>query len=168
MAHCIRELCALSVFCAVVLQLTPEGGVRRMLTLLCTAALLSAALSGIRQIDYDAYALELARFREREKTFAETSDETQERLNRLVIEQECRSYILDKARELGLEPESVEVELRWDMEGLWVPAAVSIRCRGTEEQIAALSAAIRTELGIAGEDQRWRDDGWEEASGESG
>lgn len=168
-ARCIRELCALSVFCAVAMQLTPEGGVRRMLSILCTAALLSAALSGVRQIDYDAYALELSRVREREKSFAADTDRAQERLSRLVIEQECRTYIEDKARQLGLEPEEIEVELRWDMEGLWVPAAVTIRCRGTEGQIAALSGAIRTELGIAGEDQRWVDeDGREEDSGDAG
>ena len=168
MAQCIRELCALSVFCAAALQLTPEGGVKRMLSLLCTAALLCAALSGIRQIDYDAYALELARSREREKLLADSSMQAQQRLSRTVIEQECRTYIWDKAGQLGLTPESVEVELRWDMEGLWVPAAVELSCRGTEAQIAALSGAIRTELGIAPENQRWIEDGRKETSGDAG
>ena len=168
MEKCIRELCALSVFCAAAMQLTPESGIKRVLGLLCTAALLCAALSGIRQIDTGSYALELARVREREKTFAANSGEARERLNRLVIEEECRTYILDKARQLGLEPEELEVELRWDLEGLWVPASVTLRCSGTEKQIAALSGAIQTDLGIAREDQRWTEDGREESYGNTG
>ena len=39
----IRQLCAVSIFCGAAINITPEGGVRRIMQLLCTAALFPAA-----------------------------------------------------------------------------------------------------------------------------
>ena len=40
----IRQLCAVSIFCGAAINITPEGGVRRIMQLLCTAALTMAIL----------------------------------------------------------------------------------------------------------------------------
>ena len=67
----IRQLCAVSIFCGAAINITPEGGVRRIMQLLCTAALTIAILSPIKEIDFDIYALETARLREAEAAINE-------------------------------------------------------------------------------------------------
>ena len=158
MARCIRELCVLSVFCAAAMQLAPEGGVKRVLSVLCTAALFSTALGAIRDIDYTAYALELAKNREREQRFLAESEDMRERLDRLVIAGEYEAYVMDKASQNGLTPVSAEVGLRWSIDGLWVPDSLELHYRGERRQAEKTAAAVTGELGIAPERQRWIDD----------
>lgn len=157
-AELIRQICALSIFCGAAMSLTPEGGVKRILAILCTAALMVTVLGALRSIDYEDYALEISRYREQEKSFLEQSTEMNERLNRLVIEEEYETYIMDKAREYGLAVERAEVDLRWSTDGLWVPESADIVCRATEEQRSLLTGIIQAELGIAAEKQRWSED----------
>ena len=151
----IREVCALSVFCGLAMSIMPEGSVKRVAGVLCTAALLITVLTPLRDFDIDSYALLLAKYKEEEAALTARGEEINERLNRLVIEQEYEAYIMDKALELGLEGLAVDVEVQWSLEGLWMPYGASISgvCSQTgKEQLSALMAA---DLGIPYERQRW-------------
>ena len=112
----IRQLCAVSIFCGAAINITPEGGVRRIMQLLCTAALTMAILSPIKEIDFDIYALETARLREAEAAINESAERIDDRLNRAVIEEQCEEYILDKAEELGANVSGVNVQAQWSLE----------------------------------------------------
>ena len=154
----LRQICALSVFCGVLMNLTPSGGVKRIMAVLCSAALLCAILSNVQALDLGTYRLELARLREREASLQESGAALEERLNRLVIEEQLEAYILDKAAKLGLELPEVKLALSWSMEGFWVPNAVTIRYRGSEAARLALERSLEAELGIPAAEQEWSAD----------
>ena len=59
----IREVCALSVFCGLAMSIMPEGSVKRVAGVLCTAALLITVLTPLRDFDMDSYALLLAKYK---------------------------------------------------------------------------------------------------------
>ena len=138
----IRQLCAVSIFCGAAINITPEGGVRRIMQLLCTAALTMAILSPIKEIDFDIYALETARLREAESAINESAERIDGRLNRAVIEEQCEEYILDKAEELGANVSGVKVQAQWNLDGLWVPYSAEIDAPDIGSAAGAVSLSV--------------------------
>lgn len=84
----------------------------------------------------------------------EAREKNRELLRRMVTEQTER-WILDRAAELGMEPE-LRVQTR-EEEGVFVPDGVLLRGSWTDAQRAALSAILSGELGIGPERQRWEE-----------
>ena len=93
----IRQLCALSLLCGAALSILPEGGVKRVAEVVCTASLIVALVNPLKALDMESYALESAKRQERETALISGAEATQQLLNRLVIEQEYEAYIMDKA-----------------------------------------------------------------------
>lgn len=155
MGESIRILCALSVLCGAALSLCPEGGVKRVLNIACSAALLCVIIQPISEFDYSVYALELAKNRQQEDALISAGTEFSDSLNRLVIEERYEAYILDKAEKLGLEMSGVSVTAEWSMEGLWVPSSAELRCAENEALRRELSGILEAELGIPAERQQW-------------
>ena len=151
----IRELCAVSLLCGAALSILPEGGVKRVAEILCTASLILAVISPLKELDMDGYALESARLHELESALAQQGQEAGDRLNRLVIEQEYKAYILDKAKELDIDLSSAEVEVQWSMEGFWMPWGAELSSGCSEEDRQRLSRLLESDLGIPYERQRW-------------
>lgn len=158
MRDCIRELCVLSLFCGAALSLCPEGGVKRLLRCLGTAALLALLLNALGKLDLSGYPLDAARFHERERELSLMGDELRRELNRHVIEEEYAAYIQDKAAELGLTAEEIRIGVRWSAEGVWIPESSRIRC-GTAEERERLRTVLEADLGIPAERQEWIEDG---------
>lgn len=152
---CIRQLCILSVFCGAALSVTPEGSVKKIAEIVCAVILILTVIVPLRNFDYESYALELAKYNDREQTLLTDGSNAQERLNRLVIQSEYASYIMDKAKETGIGNAEVEVEAQWDTDGLWVPYSVKFRGAYTESQQKELCSRITAELGIPKERQQW-------------
>lgn len=155
----VRALCLTSVLCGAALSITPEGGTKKVAEILCAAILTIALLSPFKSFSFDDYALQSAKLHEAEQRIISGAEETENRLNRLVIEQECISYIDSKAKELGIEQMSAVMEMRWDLEEIWVPWAVEIEAVCSREQRDSMSEIIGAELGIPEERQRWNEDG---------
>lgn len=151
----LRELCGLSILCGAALSIAPEGAVKRVLEILCSAALLTALLTPLKGIDLESYALQLAKYKEDEAALTAKGDEMNNRLNRLVIEGECNSYIMDKAKEKGVDVKEAEVELKWSTEGLWYPYSARIVSNAEGAEKAALIDALKSELGIPEERVTW-------------
>ncbi len=151
----IRELCAVSLLCGAALSILPEGGVKRVAEILCTASLILAVISPIKELDLDVLALENARLHELETSLAQQGQEAEERLNRLVIEQEYETYIMDKASELGIEGLAADVEVQWSLEGFWIPYGAEIRSACSQDSRERLSQLLVSDLGIPYERQRW-------------
>ena len=159
----IRQLCALSVFCALALSLMPEGNVKQVSAIGCSLLLILSLANAIGRMDLSAYSLELARYREKEQEILQRADETRDLLDRRVMEQECEAYIWDKASQLGIRLTEVSVTARWSMEGFWQPYSAALRADCGEGQRQRLAERIEAELGIALERQEWSAYG-EEAS----
>ena len=151
----IRQLCLLSVLCGVAMSLAPEGAVKKVLTIACSAVLISAVIQPLAGLDFSAYALELAKNSERETAFLENNGDLNDRLNRLVIQEQCQAYILDKAEALGLRLDRVTVLAQWNSEGLWVPYSAELAGTDNEQERKKLGTAIEAELGIPEERQQW-------------
>ena len=153
-ASVIRQLCAMSILCGAAMSITPEGVVKRVLEIVCSVALIMTVVQPLIGIDFAAYALELARFDEREAEFLADNYDINDKLNRLVIEERYESYIMDKAKMLGVELIDAEVTAEWSMDGFWLPSSVQIIC-ADEQTRRTLSGVIEAELGIPAERQQW-------------
>lgn len=153
----VREICALSVFCGVALSLTPEGSVKKITRLCAMALLLITALSAFRAPDHSTWQVELARYREMGQTLARDGESSRERLNRLVIEDECESYLKTRAAAMGHGELDVQITAAWDMDGFWVPKKAEIRGIAPEDR-KLISELIKAELGIDEKDLTWVDE----------
>ena len=154
----VRELCVIAVFCAVLPELIPEGGVRKIMSVLCSAVLILVSLGGVKQLDYDVYAREMSRLREEQAAIELDGEAMRERMNRLVIAQELETYILDKARELEVPVTHAQFSLRWSSEGFWVPESVELTVSGRTESEEDLRRILEAELGIPSGGQIWKYD----------
>lgn len=155
MGECIRQLCMLSVLFGVLLDITPEGSVKKVSCIVCSAALITLILSGIKNTDLSDYYLETARYREMSAAISANAQESNERLSRLVIQSECEEYIKDKATVLGITDISVKVAARWNSDGFWMPETVTLQAVCSQEAKVRLSDIIETELGIEKGNQTW-------------
>lgn len=151
----VRQLCALSLLCGAALSFLPEGGVKRVAEVVCTASLILAVVNPLKSLDMSSYALESARRHELEASLTAGAEEAERRLNRLVIEQEYEAYIMDKALELGLEGLTVDVEVQWSLDGLWMPYGARLSGVWNQTGKERLSALMTADLGIPYERQRW-------------
>ena len=154
MNTCVRTLCILSIFCGAVLSLCPEGGPKQVLQILSSVVLLAVIVNGVKELDIQTYATELAKYREREQQLTTDGEELRDRLSRLVIEEEYRAYVESKAEALGVEAREIYIGTRWSTDGLWVPNMSRIQT-GTREDAERLSGILLGELGIPEERQEW-------------
>ena len=153
----IRSLCVLAVFCGTALHLAPEGGAKRILQVLVTALLLSELLGSLLALPGD-FALNTAMLHEREQSLLGSAEETRERMNRLVIEEELRTYIQNKAAAAGLSLSRIELSLRWETEGIWLPDAAVLTGQGEADDISGFLGQLSAELGIDRGKLEWRED----------
>ena len=151
----IRQLCAMSLLCGAALTMTPEGGVKRVTQVLCTAVLVITVLSPLKALDIDDLALAGARLHEAERELFGRGEAAEERLNRLVIEREYEAYIMDKAESLGLELSELSIRVQWSLEGYWAPYGAELRAEGDRALIEELGRILRDDLGIPYERQQW-------------
>lgn len=151
----LRMICAASVFFGVALTLFPEGKEKRIASLCATAALVLMFCSLLRGMDWKVYSLSLAKTREAAAAISGDAEVQSRRLNRVVIEQECEEYIMDKAADLGCPLREVKVSLRWSREGLWVPDSAVIRSSERTSAQQRLSSLIEAQLGIRADRQEW-------------
>lgn len=159
MSTALRELIALSLLLGFSLHLCPEGGVRRVLTLLCAALLAMSVLRSLRCFDCDLFALETAKLQQTEQTILQGGESASQELNRLFIEEEYAAYVQSRAEQLGVAGLHAEIQVQWSCDGIWVPYASHIADPVTEGERAELERMLRDELGIPAERQFWYADG---------
>lgn len=151
----LRGICAAAVFFGILLALLPEGRERRITSLCATAALVVMFLGLVLKTDWEGYAISLSQTRDAAAMITSSAEESRSRMNRLVIEQECEEYIMDKAADLGIPIHGVKVNAAWKKEGVWVPDFVTIKGAVREDDRERLSLLIEAELGIGQTGQEW-------------
>ena len=154
----VSQICALSVLCGLALSLAPEGSVKKVTALGCSALLLLCLATEFKSLDYSQYSLELARYRELGTEMTEDTMARVGRLERRVIEQECADYIEKQAQRLGAASLTASVTARWDTEGLWVPERVTLAGSANADQKERLRQLIAAELGVDDRHQEWLTD----------
>ena len=79
-----------------------------------------------------------------------------------IIGEETGAYILDKAEELGISCQEVQVTCAVEENGVPYPASVVVRGDMTQEEQALLSRRIEADLAIPAERQTYESGGEEE------
>lgn len=143
------------VICGIALVITPGGRVKKALAVLCGAAMCVAFISPLAGIDLDGYSETLAGFKLEAESFAAQGESYSKNLNRTIIEDECEAYILDKAENLGVRLDEVDVLAVWSDEGYWYPSEATIKGSFSRAQRDRMSSYIEAELGISTDNQQW-------------
>ena len=155
MGECVREVCMLSVLFGVLLAITPEGSIKKISAVVCSAALITVVLSSVKETDLSVYCEEAARSREKSAAISRNAQDSTQRLSRLVIERECEAYIIDRAESIGIDGLSVKINARWSGEGFWLPESAVLSAACEEGKKALLGEILETELGVRREKQTW-------------
>lgn len=146
----IGMACA-AILAAVAQSIMPPGPVRQVGSLICAMMLLWATLKpitasfhlfGTVQLDTQAWKIE------------EELEEKETQLLKALIEQECGTYIVDKAASLGADCSAVVICVA-DETGAWLPGSCRISGQLTTQQRGELEQIISTDLGIAPEWQEY-------------
>ena len=144
----VLSLTGAALLCAFALALTPTGKVQRVVRLLCGVVMAIAMISPLRDFDFETYSMSLSSYRAAATAASAGLQETNDRLSRTIIEQECAAYIWDKAQSLGITPEEVTVTAKWGEAQCWYPHEATIRARASEGLRARLAETVQTDLGI--------------------
>lgn len=152
----VLQLTGAALLSAAVLAITPEGKVRRVVSLACGFAVIAALLSLGVDFDYTRFSSSLAWHRETAAQYAEDFSEENEKLTRLIIEERCAAYILDKGASLGISGLNAQVSAAWSESGYWYPYKASLSAQMVSDtQRDSLTFYIESELGISAEMQEW-------------
>ena len=84
------------IVCSIALMLSPDGRVKNALKILCAVAMCAAIVSPLSELDFDAYSKAMARCRLDAEQYTTQGEQYSKNLNRTIIEDECRAYILEK------------------------------------------------------------------------
>ena len=155
MSEALRHVIALSFIGSAVLFFCPEGGVKRVLRVLCTAMLAAEILSPIQAIDYNVFSAVEARFSSAEAELLQSAGKSEKMLKRAFFKQNCEEYVKGKAGQLGLKILELRFELQENGEDSWQPVAVTVHAAGAGESAELLSRLIREDLGVPIERQVW-------------
>lgn len=150
----VLGLAGAAVFCAVMTEITPKGAAKGVVKAVCGMVMAIALVSPLLNMDFEAYSLNLAKYRTEAAAAVERGKEISDSLNRSIIEEEYRAYILDKALSLGAELSDARVTVKWSGEGYWYP----VECAFTGQYSEGLAVAVETELGVSRERQIWLSD----------
>lgn len=151
----IQTLVYSAVFCFVALALTPEGSGKKAVGIACAAAMMIAVISPVVSIDLSDYSKTLAEYKHKAEEYADSGKEESENLNRLYIQDKCRTYILDKAKKMGAAIDEITVTAEWSTDGFWYPVSCEIRYGCSDAQRAELESFIGAQLGISKDEQKW-------------
>ena len=154
----IRQICILSVICGAVLSVTPEGGVKRVTELVCTAMLVLSAAGAVGQVSIESALIDDGGLQSIESAFRSDVQNTEDKLNRMVIEERYESYIMDKAEELNIEISAVKIEMQRNSDGLFIPWETEITTACGDIEKNRLGSIICEDFGIPFERQHWTDE----------
>ena len=129
--------------------LAPEGSAKKVCRLAGGLALLLAAAGPITGLlDGTLLTQAVDSWRGRTRSVEQELEEQRDQFYLAIIEAETAAYVMDKARELGLECAAVEVTYGYDEDGVPCPWEIAARGTWTQEQRTELERLLEEELGV--------------------
>jgi stage III sporulation protein AF len=135
-------------------SLAPEGAVRKIGKLAGGLLMVVAILQPLVQLDDSALAAALAQTRLEAQGYSTALEEENERLMKLIIEEQTGAYIQDKAAQLGVTC-TAQVTCQENGEGALYPASVTVYGELSETETDTLTRLIQGDLAIPAEDQHY-------------
>lgn len=143
-----------AILCALADCLMPSGPVKRVGKLVCALVLLCAILTPAVQLDLEGSRDWLESwFNDLELREAELEEQVSGDM-KVVIEQKCAAYIVDKAAEMGVIC-TAKVSCRAGEEGLPLPDRAEVTGCFTDTEQSMLTQLICTDLGVPEERQAY-------------
>lgn len=157
MKHFLLSLIGLALLEMLIIAFTGSERMKRLTHLVCGAAMTVLILSTLLGFDYESYAAAISRSASSQGWSAESAAETAERLNRRLIESNCRAYIMEQAAALDVPILDASVTLTWNTEGFWYPTGIVIFVPTGTGYSEALADDLKSSLGVAPEQIEWRE-----------
>ena len=143
-----------SLLCALADCLMPSGAVKRVGRLVCGLVLLCAVLSPVPGLDLEGGGAWLeGYFSDLDTRRGELEQQVNEGM-KVIIEEKCAAYIVDKAAQLGLSC-TARVECRVGEDGLFVPERTRVDGRFTDVEQSRLTQLVSEDLGVPPERQAY-------------
>ncbi len=133
------------------MMLAPDGRAKKAVRIVCGFAMLFSLLSPLRSFDYGEFAGRIAELREEAERDADALGEADRTVSKMLIQEECEAYIMDKGNAMGLEISHVRVALSWSGDGYWLPAGAELGCARS----AAMERVVAGDLGVPPEEIVW-------------
>lgn len=152
MSEWLIGVTAAAMLAAVARCLMPAGAVRQVGGLVCAMMLLWAVLKPLGPLTGTLVGdLDLsAQMQGREMQLKQQS----EQMLKSLIEQECGTYIVDKAEQMGIDCQ-VSVACVLDGENVWMPSSVCVTGELSLQQRRDLEQLISADLGVASGQQEY-------------
>lgn len=151
----IIGLAGAAMVTAIAMTVTPEGKVKKVVSLICGLLTIVALIKPIAGFDYTGFSKNLALYQKNAESFSSKVDSANEKLTRRIIEDRCATYILDKGKSLGISDLEVAVTASWSKDGYWYPSGASLKTAADKEKRDKLSQSIEAELGIPPKELIW-------------
>lgn len=152
--QCISALIG-AAFLSAISELVLTGKTQQQVHRLITAVTMLTILFALFvPQNWDAYADSIRREHIISVWDYDAQAEKERKMSRLIIEEECAAYILDKGADLQIPIQEAHVTLRWNTEGYWVPDRVQIVVSQACDQ-ETLADIIASDLGVSREKQDW-------------
>lgn len=150
----LLSVAASAMLLSLVQTVLPKGAVRRVAVFIGGLLLILAVLSPIIDLDYDSLAQSITDIRIEAAEIEANVDLTDRELMADIIKERCRTYIWDKANELGAD---LEVEVTLSKDGDYpYPESVRLIGKATSEQRSQLTEFISRNMDIPPKRQEWR------------
>ena len=134
-----------------------SGTMHRIVHLLGGTAMAVLVLSRVIGFDYSGYAAAIARSNGSLLWNADSAAESGQQLNRRLIEDRCRAYILDKAAGMDVRLSDAAVTLTWSTDGYWYPTAATLVSAAEQGKSEALERMLESDFGIPPDQVEWRE-----------
>ncbi|MDL2273615.1 stage III sporulation protein AF [Oscillospiraceae bacterium OttesenSCG-928-G22] len=147
---------AATLLVAVVLALTPDGQVRKVVRFVGGFVILIALLRPITSIDFSSFSYHNIQSLAEFQNYEETMLSAQTNGVKLIIEDKTGTYILQKAEEIGLDVR-VQVQSHTPDEGYPYPVGVTITLDAPPdpEKREELTRLIERDIAVPAENQTW-------------
>jgi len=151
----VRAIAGAALICAAATALTPKGKVKNILKFVCGIVIICAIINPLLNKNFSFLSMDMSQYSQEADEILKNAEESKSNLSRTIIEDKLEAYILDKAKSLNAEIQSVSVSVKWGDEGCWYPDEVYLSADIPQREMSLISNAIEAELGIPKERQYW-------------
>lgn len=150
----LLRMVAISMVCGVADSIMPKGSIKQVGKLVCGLVMLWVLLSPIAEQGLDAGTDWLLHYQTQLDQTAQDLEQQMEEKRKVLIEENCAAYIVDKAAELGMSC-TARVMCQMGEEGLYLPQKAEITGNCSDVVQSRLTQILEEDLGIPADQQSY-------------
>lgn len=150
----LLSIAAAGLLLSLVQAILPKGAVKKTAVMAGSLLLILTVLSPLAKLDYEEIARSISRIRMETETMRTGIEVGNRELMAKIIKQDCETYILDKAEEMGLDLQAAVTVSGGT--AYPYPTAAVLEGDASAAQKQALTRFIAENLGIPEAQQQWK------------